>query len=999
MAAFVAVFVLLFLGVGTFLTTYLLEPDTPQREELLPPPPPPEPPGPLSPNLSKEYLYPDLAQIPPRPLPDKLPDDPSPEPDDDITPLDIIDPLLPWLGVPFALAWFLWIWLRRRYVLRRAPDDDGDQGPLTALSIHSDNRPLFDSSLLRDALRRLHQPIEIPSRRLHVPATIAATIEQAGFFRPISRGRRFVPELLLLIGTRDPRDLMTGLGKLTAQRLRQYGHEVFVYYYRGAPDIFTDSKSQETLNPEALFQRHPHARLLLIGDPAALLTNLGTGLTIEADSLTRWSRRGVLITRAAHPVRSGVLATRGFYVEPLTDEGIRLISIQLTELPQPAVTRQSWPSPPPPFQERHSLLWWQRPPRRQFKPKLAALRDYLGEDGYWLLGAMAVYPALDWGLTQALDSRLFPDAGPDGGSSRREQRLIRISQLSWSRMGWLPEWFRLYLLRHLGRKERRDIRQQFRLLLRARDKGGDATIRLPIRIAQSPGWRDYLEGRIAKAAQRSDLKDAIFANLVLGGKLGLWDFTLPRWIGHRLPAGNWSMLLPPFLKASLLVVLFGLFASVLWQGMPPYWDWNLRHEIQARFFEPETTHEERREQPFAIVHDNNPKLAGALAGSLQKLGFVVVELTPEVQKKLTQTVTQGILSGANADPNAAEKIAARLAWLTYRRPAKISITASERVPSDTIVVRLANVGPDPAVFAKDSLDKKLRDEKQGIFTDGDKLRGVIDEFYKPDVEPEPQSVPAQKFRKFRDTLKSGEQGPEMLVIPAGEFMMGSPEDEKNRDSDEGPQRRVRIQPFALGVTEVTFEEYDRFAKATKRKLPDDKGWGRGKRPVINVSWHDATEYAQWLSEQTGEKYRLPTEAEWEYAARAGTETPFSTGECITTDQANYNGDYDYAGCGAKTGVDRKKTVPAGSLPANPWGLQEVHGNVWEWTADCWHGDYKDAPTDGGAWGEENNGYCRGRMVRGGAWSNKPRYIRSANRNDRSTNEANFYTGFRLARDI
>nr|VFJ46400.1 MAG: Formylglycine-generating enzyme, required for sulfatase activity, contains SUMF1/FGE domain [Candidatus Kentron sp. DK] len=245
---------------------------------------------------------------------------------------------------------------------------------------------------------------------------------------------------------------------------------------------------------------------------------------------------------------------------------------------------------------------------------------------------------------------------------------------------------------------------------------------------------------------------------------------------------------------------------------------------------------------------------------------------------------------------------------------------------------------------------------------------------------------------FRDRLKDGSPGPKMVVVPGGKFMMGSPQEEKVRDSDEGPQRRVRIAEFALGATEVTFAEYGRFARATGRRLPNDEGWGRGNRPVINVSWHDATAYAEWLGEQTGEQYRLPTEAEWEYAARAGTTTPFSTGECIHTDQANYVGTFDYAGCGAKTGVYRKETVPAGSLPANPWGLHEMHGNVLEWTCSL----YK-TPYDGNEQRCASNGVGGLRVLRGGSWSGGPRWLRSAYRFWLDPVYANDYTGFRLAR--
>ena len=260
--------------------------------------------------------------------------------------------------------------------------------------------------------------------------------------------------------------------------------------------------------------------------------------------------------------------------------------------------------------------------------------------------------------------------------------------------------------------------------------------------------------------------------------------------------------------------------------------------------------------------------------------------------------------------------------------------------------------------------------------------------------PEAQGAP----RPFSDGMTIGGQGPDMIALPAGCFLMGSPPQEVGRDDDEGLQHRVCLGSFSIGRTEVTFAQYDRFAEATGRRKPGDEGWGRGDRPVINVNWQDASDYADWLSAQTGRRYRLPSEAEWEYAARAGTQGPFWTGNCIRTDQANYNGRAGYGGCyEGPPGVNRRHTVPVASLPANPWGLYEVAGNVREGTQDCWHPDYEGALADGGAWLDGAKADCARRVVRGGSWFYAPRWLNSASRYWFTRVVATFAVGFRLAR--
>ncbi len=264
------------------------------------------------------------------------------------------------------------------------------------------------------------------------------------------------------------------------------------------------------------------------------------------------------------------------------------------------------------------------------------------------------------------------------------------------------------------------------------------------------------------------------------------------------------------------------------------------------------------------------------------------------------------------------------------------------------------------------------------------------------ASPEPASRRAGDVFRDRFTSGSGE-GPEMVVLPSGSFTMGSPASEAGRDADEGPQRSVRIgYALAVGKYEVTWAEWEACVADGEcgGHRPSDQGWGKGTRPVINVSWDDAQSYVQWLSRKTGQRYRLLSEAEWEYAARAGTTTPFHTGATISTGQANYDGNYTY-GSGVK-GEYRQRTTPVGSFPANAFGLHDMHGNVWEWTQDCWNGSYTGGPTDGSAW---TTGDCTRRVRRGGSWFSSPLFLRSAGRSWYITSNRISNTGFRVARTL
>ncbi len=307
------------------------------------------------------------------------------------------------------------------------------------------------------------------------------------------------------------------------------------------------------------------------------------------------------------------------------------------------------------------------------------------------------------------------------------------------------------------------------------------------------------------------------------------------------------------------------------------------------------------------------------------------------------------------------------------------VSSLDPPPIATIFPRRSTDNPDPAEY-DETLRKIINTEVKSSVAQAQKQHNAE------------QSIDKEKQRQIQ-LLKYGIKESDWVVICEGDFRMGSPHSELDRFSNESPHK-VEIARFELLKTPVTFEMFDIFCDEVRHSKPPDETWGRDNHPVINVSYWSAMEYCYWLSKRTGETIRLPTEAEWEFACRAGTTTPFWTGETITTEQANFDGNYTYGG--STKGVSLGKTSPVGNYPANPWGLHDMHGNVWEWCASVFGEKYgglelKDAGDDQDELGE--------RVVRGGSWHNVPGGLRSASRNKLRPNYHYLRVGFRIVRAI
>lgn len=838
---------------------------------------------------------------------------------------------LPWLPVLLILAWRY----QRNAVLRKQTASVDDL--LHYFRFDRMLQPFFGGAKAEQALRELHAARLVPTSRLHIAATIEATARSGGYFQPVYRNRQVSPEHLLLVRSQHRDDQQAALAEELEKRFKTLGLPINTYRFRDDPRWLVrwhdDDSKASYYQLQQLVARHEAARLLIISETAILFHPYSGEIRTWLDDLSPWQDKVWLHPRDAGTAHAAVLAQHHFLMLPLAQDNLpQLVEHLSTQQPHKLMLQKTDPSPLPALIAAEPDAWLGERPSYGANLALlvAQLEQFLDTDGLRLLRAVAVFPKPHWALTRALDYLLFERLNTADPLPQREQRLARLSRLPWLTHAHLPDWLREYLLLGMDRDERQQVATAWqRLFKRLTDKDSPNSLSLEVRTPPKLQLKLKLDD-LRALSQDDAINDPIFANILLGGKLGLLDFRIPQVLAKLLPKTNQSLILRPAL-AALFWTLIG--TSVLYAT----WHYVGQHTF-VNYQRNQITQENTQWHVTLNHREDTQALMEALQSKLKTAQFPV-----SIEPDTLNVTTINTIRFARGGQAVAERIARSLAWLTYG--AAINAIESTDLSAGTIQVQLSKTYQHGAGF-------------------NDELRAAKE-----------SRLPFE---------------PEMVHIPPGKFLMGSPKTEAGRSSNEDPQHEVTIAyAFEISKYEVTFDEYDAFAKATKRQLPSDSGWGRGKRPVIHVSFNDAQAYVKWLSDKTGKQYRLPTEAEWEYAARAGTQTRYWWGDDIGENNATCND------CGNEW--DNKRTAPADSFKPNAFGLHNTAGNVLEWVEDCWHENYQNAPVDGSAWKEATGGDCGRRVVRGGSWYFNPQLLRSALRLGFNSDVSSLDLGFRIAR--
>ncbi|MCP4699538.1 MAG: SUMF1/EgtB/PvdO family nonheme iron enzyme [Gammaproteobacteria bacterium] len=881
---------------------------------------------------------------------------------------------LPWVIFPL-LPLILWLGMQRlaRLYLRRrlsvAPPD------LKKLNVDAATHGLFQSAALAGLAQQLRRHQAEESSRLDLPATVKKTVRNIGWFTSVSAREQRRPEYLALIDRASLADQQTRLINALLDRLEAEDVILSRWYFEGdprycypAPDAWTSHTLAE------LGARYPGRRLLLFSPGHGLIDPLDGRPAAWLAQFSPWPQRVLFSLEPPGQWKylQKLLDREDLLVAPAGETGLAAFLERLQTGSWQHRDKNAPPFPPLLAHDAEIFLERRPPPPAEIDLLLRQLRDFLDPDGCAWLAACAVYPELHWQLTLRLG---------EGLNVFDENRLARLTVLPWLRRNFLPDWLRAALIKKLTVPQRWRTRQILREVLESA-AAPDQTKNLALEVSEQRAPRgsstgifvDFFAGRLATPVPEA-LRGArllprralrgfflLFFLLALAASLdyrGLRDFY-----------SNWlTDIWPPKVEKPEIKPISG---EISFRILPP----EAEQRVRLRFLEADgkagraaLSYRACVESPVSQGKAKNACRVRLLTGDWRLVaespGYQTATRSVRVEAGVFFALGDWEMKPEERDPVAQYRLTvkpdppeAKVSLPEYSQPYRPDM----RLPQGVYAVEVSFPG--------------YKTKRLNVLLDQDTVREMALD----------REVPPLKFPSFRDPFKDGSgQGPEMIQLPGGIFRMGDIQGESIWD-DEKPVHQVTLSRFAIGKYEVTFEEYDRFAKAAGRQKPGDRGWGRGRRPVINVSWEDAAAYAKWLSKQTDQTYRLPTEAEWEYAARASSDTTYWQGNEMGSNRANYqNSD-------SKDSFDY--TAPVGSFDSNAFGLYDTMGNVLEWTGDWYDERYYATSPKTNPLGPDTGS---SRVVRGGSWGNIARNCRSAVRSRGSPGSRNGYLGFRLAR--
>ena len=842
---------------------------------------------------------------------------------------------IPGLPVVFALLWLAWHYRQRTVLRNNAPQGEKILNGLN-FDLAKDNAVApFSGAEFAKAAAKLLYPVWTTSRRLHIGDSVIATAQNSGLFTPRYQQRHERPQYLILVQSVHGDDQTASYAELLVKALQQQKVDIRSYRFRDDPrrliPKFQPLHGADTapLSLTQLAQKYADARLIVMSDWNILFQPYHPDRSHDwVKEFNHWDKYNrVWLSLGYEDAQWAERAEKqaqqlNFRLLPLTSDNIVKMTQWLRqEGKQPEFLGETGEStehlPAILSETADSWLDWRPPHGMDLKQLCQELQKWLGEEGFLLLQALAVFPKPLSPLQQILDIQLFSvDSKPsrflDEKQQRleRENRLQRISRLPWLRFAYMPDYLRLRLLKSLNRSDRKKIRLAWTAILTSKESSEKVSV--PINVPKDHKWQ--IKNLLAAQPKNSALNDAIFANILRGGKLGLLDFSLPHTFDRLFrKTDKWLDLRPAVLAISVAgLSVWG--ADWLWQSYGQGWvvkHWQQQIERENRDWRVEIIENQTETQPLG------KRLARLLKTEKFKIRLF--------EKQFTAKQTHNEIVYARGGKYRAEQAAQALAWLSYN--ATVDLIENPKLARHTLQVRLSQTYQHSAGF-KDEL----------------------------------------RFRAVKDDKDSLISEPEMVAIKGGCFQMGSP-----GSDDFEKQHQVCVKDFQIGKYEVTQAQW-------QSVMGNNPSSFKGENlPVEQVSWNDVQAFLKKLNATTGKTYRLPTEAEWEYAARAGTTTAYYWGNSIDCTKANYG----YDTCKIK------KTTVAGSYPANPWGLYDMAGNVWEWTCSVYAQNYDGRELKCGTKGFEF-------LMRGGSWHNVGRFARSAYRGRDGADNRNNDIGFRFA---